>query len=162
MRQIIVGWLYIAVASTICSAAVNPIYWSPPPISDAFPSPKHGRPLIGQLTVARRKIVLEENYLSDVQMRLGGALGGYSEAGGSVRWLCYYDKASSIPWVLWIEGISDLHQDTVSAFQWLRIPKDAEFDSRCQPLTGGVAFPEGITLGDTGSQARAVLGNPAC
>lgn len=160
MRQPIIGLLFLIAASTTCSGAVSQRYWVPPAISDESSAIEEGSPLIPELTVGRLKIVLEQTSLSEVQMRLGGKLGRIGDAGGSVRWLCYYSRTSSTPWVLWIEGISDVHQETVSAFQWERIPQDAEFDSRCQPFAGGVALPKDINLGDTASHVRAVLGTP--
>jgi hypothetical protein len=162
MRKIIVRLACVALASIICSAATAETYWAPPDIPGSLGShPTHqGAPLIAQLTVGQTPIVLEKDYLSGVQMRLGGTPGGHGEAGGSVRWLCYYNTASSVPWILWIEALSDLHGSEVSAFQWQRVPHDARFDGRCQSLADSVTLPVPLTLGDSGARARAVLGAP--
>jgi hypothetical protein len=141
------------------------IIWSPQPLlkfDDFYPTPTVKKEMIASLKVADVTIELEQDTkLEAMQQRFGGTIGAQGDASESLLWLCLHGSDKAGPWVLWLES-GEIDGPYVGGFEWLRVPRSAQFDQRCAALpdTNRVELPVNLRLGAAVAKVLQTLGQP--
>jgi len=162
------GIAFLCVATCVAlaqSESPKGLVWKPLRIIDSrshLPNATVPKEMVGRLQISNLDIVLEDTDMKDAQARFGGTLGDEGDAGDSLEWLCLSGVDSAGQWVLWLES-GEIDADSISSFQWRRVPSGTAFDKRCAALSRAdsrVTLPVALTLGIPETEVLRVLGKP--
>jgi hypothetical protein len=117
--------------------------------------------MINRLQVGSTAIVLNETSRAAAQKLLGGTVGIHGDGGDWEAWLCYHGRNSRGPWILWLSS-SEVDNENVDGFLWMRPSANESVDSRCKLIPGDnpVRLPIALQPGMRESEVRQVLGKP--
>jgi hypothetical protein len=140
------------------------VLWKPTTLGgpQELPPPTVHDEVIGRLRVADMQIVLDETRWDVVQKRLGGTIGHSGDASESLEWLCFHGSDRKGRWIFWLQS-GEVNGDSVGGFQWRRMERGEEPDSRCQKLEQkehSIELPIPLQLGMTKTEATRKLGTP--
>lgn len=160
--SLLLGLASISIADAV---SAQTIIWEPPssddPVLDNLKA-TGSTDILPTLHIANVYVVLDRTSFKNVQARLGGTFGEEGDAANTIKWLCYYQRRSPMPWVIWLTG-GEITGPTIGGFRWQYLPRSAPPDSRCTalPASGKVALPAPLMLGQTRSKAISALGMPS-
>ena len=61
-------------------------------------------------------VVFDKTTFESVQARLGGMFNEVGDAANTSKWLCYYQRHTSMPWVIWLVG-GEINGNRVGGFR---------------------------------------------
>jgi len=136
--------------------------WEPPDwMIPENVKPTVPKELLSTIRVSNFEIVLEKTSMEDVQRHLGGQFGRRGDASEGLRWLCFHGADAVGAWVLWLED-NEIDGSSIGSFQWQRLNKHGDFDSRCHTLgKATVELPSSLRLGARLSEVLKSLGPPS-